>query len=550
VNIEPRKYFSIKGKCLAPFLVSFSLLLPNLIWIALDKGLWIGDPVGYALSSINLYDKLTTDLTQWKGYAFHYYKGPFVFWIGEFFVGIGLRIGSVNFALLFMSFVFTVIALILLFQSLELLFKSRFIALIGCMIVAASPLFNGLSKGYWIEPMQIAIVCWFIYAFVKASTWSLYLSLSQFIIASSLAILIKVSSPMYVVVPAIGFWIVVLRNQPSLRMTRKDLFLMLFSMLFFIPAVVFYIINLKDILGFAGFAATDPIFGSDISQYQIMMQNMDNGIFFSATYLLLQFLLTVGIVKTIWRKNYNDFAGIFIVAVFQLSIFIGAWLSSTNADGRLFMAMLPFFAILACWGLAIMRSRILNGLAIFIVLFQFIQVNATGFGWIHTDTFCPPMRLLETSPDRKVRLLQDLAPLATRDSSIIFDLSPDLGVAEFQFELAKRNPHSRWMTTCADVTTFFHFHRQEIDTARINIDEAWAGLLVYHPDYYITWQNRMSPPSETLIRKTDRYNAATINKRWAMTDKMKSSDLYELVSWPAYPELVVFKRKDLRVKKL
>lgn len=206
------------------FSVAILLILPNFIWIVLDKSVWRGDPVGYALGSADLYQKLIQNPYVWVRYLFGGYKGPFILWIGQFFVGIGNFIGSVNFSLLLIPLIATLITFIFLFKSFELKFKSKAIALCGCLSIAASPLLNSVSTGFWVEPMQLAITSWFIYAMIRASNWSFYFSLSQFIIAGSLAILIKLSSPLYIIGPAIAFWITVFRDSPSMKMNRKDFF--------------------------------------------------------------------------------------------------------------------------------------------------------------------------------------------------------------------------------------------------------------------------------------------------------------------------------------
>ncbi len=541
----------IRGKYISGFTVALMLVLPAFAWIALDRGMWRGDPVGYALNSVWLYLNLITNLPLWKLNLFHGYKAPLIFWIGQFFVPFGNFIGSINLSLLLVPLIATYITLVLSFRSFELLFKDKVIAFCGCLTVAASPLFSGLSTQFWIEPLQVAITSWFIYAMIKASTWNFYFALSQFIIALSLAMLIKVSSPLYIIGPAIAFWVTVFRGRASMNLNRKNFLFLLASLLFFFPAAVFYFYNLRAMLDFSHFAATSPLFGSDASKFDLWVQNMTNGIFRQLAFRLTILLLLLGIIKTIWLRAYGNFRGIFIIALFQIAVFLVAWLTSSNVDPRYFLPALPYFAIVVCWGLAAVNNRILTAISAGIFLIQFALVNGFAFGWIQLTPSYGTIRPLIREPDRGMCIMHDIMPLATRDSSIIFDLNPELGVAEFQYELAKQNLTGNWLSCCIDISAFFNYNRQQIDTGKINVETVWENVLAYYPDFYVTWNSRLSSAwAETEMRKIDKYNAATVPARWTIADKMKKCDLYEAIPFTSYPELLVYKRCDIALENL
>ncbi len=532
------------------FSVAILLILPNFIWIVLDKSVWRGDPVGYALGSADLYQKLIQNPYVWVRYLFGGYKGPFILWIGQFFVGIGNFIGSVNFSLLLIPLIATLITFIFLFKSFELKFKSKAIALCGCLSIAASPLLNSVSTGFWVEPMQLAITSWFIYAMIRASNWSFYFSLSQFIIAGSLAILIKLSSPLYIIGPAIAFWITVFRGSPSMKMNRKDFFFLLVSLLFFLPTAIFYFNNLAPILGFAHFAATSPLFGTKLSKLDLWIEYISNGVFLYTTFRLVILLLLLGLIKTIKQKAFGNFAAVFVVALFQITIFFLAWLTSPNGDYRYFLSAVPYFAILICWSLTIINNRILTIISLTLFILQFTFVNGFTFRLTHLDPSYVNIRPLIKERDREMKLINDLMPLATRDSSIIFDLDPGFGLASFQYELAKRDIKGNWSRCCVDVSAFLNIERQEIDTGKINNEIAWKNVLAYSPDFYITWNSRLSSAlAQIEMRKIDTYTAATVPARWKIADKMKNCNLYEVVAFSDYPELLVYKRCDIPVAK-
>ena len=543
------KHSLAAGKYVNGFTVALLLVLPNLVWIALDKSLWKGDPCGYALGSVSLYYNMITDVSAWIRNSFGGYKAPMILWIGQFFVALGSLIGSVNFSLLLIPLISTYITLVLLFKSVELLFKNKAIAFCACLIVAASSLFNSLSTGFWIEPMQIAITTWFIYILIKVSNWSFYFALAQFITALSLAMLIKASSPLYIVGPSIAFWIIVFRGNPSMKINKKNLFLLLVSFLFFLPTAVFYVHNFHDLLGFAQYASTNPLFGSNTSKSELWTQIISNGVFQQLTFKLTTLLFICGVIITISRKAYSNFEIMFWVSMFQITLFFVAWLSTVNSDPRYFEPVLPYLAILICWALTAINNRLLMMLTVSLFLIQFIRVNASAFGWAQLSTSIVPMRPLKDKPERDRRIIHELLPLATHDSSIVFDMNPELGLVEFQYELSKQNLTGNWLRCCADISMFFHITRQQIDTSKINIDTVWKNLLAYNPDYYVTWNSRLSNSTAKVeMQRIDKYNALTVPARWAIASKVKNSGQFEIIPFPSYPELLVYKRCNVHVK--
>ncbi len=525
------------------FAIPAILVLPAFFWIVLDRGLWRGDPVGYALHSISLYHNLATHFPSWKWNLFNGYKGPLIYWIGQFLVPLGNWIGSVNFSLLLIPFISFFITLILSFRSFELLFRNQAIAFCGCLAVASSPLLNGLSTQFWIEPMQTAMTSWFIYAMINARNRNLYFAIAQFILAFSLSMLIKVSTPLYIIAPAIVFWITLFKSSPSLKIDVKNLIFLAISLLAFFAAIAYYYLNFQALRDFARFASTSPLFASNESKYSLWLHIMHDGVAHAIAFGFSCLLLVAGVVKTIKKRSSGNIGMVLLAAMTQMAIFFIAWMTTANVDPRYFIPIVPYFALLVCWGLAAFNHRLLTTAFILIFMVQFAFVNGFAFGLIHSMPPYGAIRPLIRQPEREQQLINDMMPWASRDSSIIFDLNPELGVAEFQYELARRNLWGNWQNCCVDIGVFFNIYLQSIDTANIKIATVWENALAYNPDYYITWNSRLSPEqAEEEMTSIDRYNAVTVPLRWKIAGKMKNSMFYETVHIPEYPDLLVFKR--------
>lgn len=536
----------LNSKYFSACTVVFLLVLPNFIWIVLDKGLWTGDPVGYALNSVSLYHNLLTNLRAWLPNFFTGYKAPLILWLGQCFVPLGYCVGSVNFALLLIPFLSTFATLFLIFRSFELVFENKWIALCGCVMVAGAPMYNGLSRGFWIEPIQVAIVSWFIYAMLHAKKWSFHFALAQFLISGSLAMLTKVSSPLYLIAPSVVFGFTLFSSKPTIVLNKKSMRWLFISLLFVLPTLFFYGYNFKALLAFAHFAASSPLFAMPSSKWQLCMQAMNTSVFLPFSLGLVLLLLLLAFVKTIKQADYKKFTVVFFVALFQILIFFIAWQNSVNADTRYFLPALPYFVLLVCWAIKTVNHKIITVAMVGVFALQFTKVTAFAYGIGSLNVSYGSIQPLTTKPDKASTLFKTIATLAYRDSAIIFDLNPEPGVAEFQFELAKSNLFGNWRNSCIDISQFFNYNHQEIDTAKIDVELVWQKVLAYHPDYYITWTARLSTAAaEIEIQKTDRYNAATVSQRWAIADKMKNCALYKPLSFKSYPELLVYKRREL-----
>jgi hypothetical protein len=524
------------------FFISLILLLPNLIWILLDKSLWRGDPCGYALGSVFLHKYLVTDLWIWAHSMMYGYKGPLILWIGQVFVGIGDSIGNVSLALLIIPFISSFISIVLLYKSFFTFFQSRLIAFCGSIVVAGSPLFFGISTGFWVEPIQLAIIAWGIYSLTKVNKWSLYFAISQYIIFFSIALLAKTSTLLYVIVPSMVFWYNFSKQYNRENLTKRDAIFIAISLFFAIPTATFYLLNYSNIVGFAHFAATSTLFSTNQDRVSLFWDNLSSGIFSSIGCLTFLVLLPISAYKYIkhWRNN-KVLIG-FLLPVFQISLFLFSWLFSINEDARYFIPLIPYFALLVCWALYTCKIELLTMLVTLIFVIQLAKVDAIAFNLYRLDSAPAVLKPL-TIWSRNMEILQEILPLSTTDTSLVVDLLPQFGSAEIQYELAKQKSHVNWQKSCLDIGAFLPYNRQEIDTNEINIDTVWHNLLSANPTYYVTWQTRLSASEATKeVFEIDRYTALTVKVRWALADKIKNSGLYEPIFIQKYPELLVYKR--------
>jgi hypothetical protein len=95
------------------------MVLPNLVWILLDRGKWVSDTSLYALNATSLHHTLLHDTPAWWGEMLAISpKPPVLPWVGQFFVAVGRLIGNIDIGLLLVIFAAHYGGLWLLYKTL------------------------------------------------------------------------------------------------------------------------------------------------------------------------------------------------------------------------------------------------------------------------------------------------------------------------------------------------------------------------------------------------------------------------------------------------
>jgi hypothetical protein len=175
------------------------------VWISVDRSLWPWDEAYYGTGSIDLWATLRLAPGSWVNAMTHAFViwPPGIAWIGQFFVPLGGVLGSDRVALLLSTEVAIAVALALLFMAgLRVSDGRRLVALIAPLAAGSAPLVVNLSHWYLVEPFQILAVVWVLFIMVSARKWHLSLTVAQLGAAVSFGLLVKLSTPAYVAVPA------------------------------------------------------------------------------------------------------------------------------------------------------------------------------------------------------------------------------------------------------------------------------------------------------------------------------------------------------------
>jgi len=189
-----------------PYLANLLLLMPSLYWIANDRSVWPWDMAWYGEVSVDLWFTLTNQSAQWLTTMIGAFgsKAPGIAWLGQFFVPVGQLIGSIEFGLL-------CLIIAAQFGTLTLTYKiwrafipdSKDIPLLGSLLVSSAPLFIAMSHQFLTEALQLFAATYFYWIAAKSPSWTPLRTCGHLLLAAGLALLAKVSSPIYCFLPGI-----------------------------------------------------------------------------------------------------------------------------------------------------------------------------------------------------------------------------------------------------------------------------------------------------------------------------------------------------------
>lgn len=245
----------------------FGFLIPSLVWILSDRRVWPWDQAWYGEVSVELWFKFTHHIGSWIPGMLGAFgsKAPGVAFLGQLFVPIGRLFGSIEPALLLSVLTAQAGTLSLIYRIGKRFSPERFsVALAGVAVAAAAPLFVALSHQYVAEPLQLFGVAYFYFLAACSDTMRRETLIGHLLIATSTAMLAKVTSPLYCAFPgflALATLIGKFRGKrpPSEGCLHWKSGLFMTGVILSLLCVIWYIRNFHLVLDFVRLASSSEI---------------------------------------------------------------------------------------------------------------------------------------------------------------------------------------------------------------------------------------------------------------------------------------------------
>lgn len=377
-------------------LISFLLLLPALVWVLLDTSIITGDAAYYARFTLYQYRALRVSAGAWwhELMLTGQFKAQGISWFGQFFVPLGIRLGSIDRGLMLSILVTQGAALALMFGVVRKLGGGPVLAAFGCLALASAPLFVDAGQHYMVEPLQTLAVMWFLWIMVSSSGWSRFLTLSQLLGASTLAALAKLNSPAFSVFPAFAALFIVLRGEPSRRPfgwgDRRALITLVAVLPVSVAALFWYAHNFSTVWNFVRGASSGPVaafwmWGKEdtfLNTFRYWVGALGRSLFVNNGLLALALILAAASLFLLLKKKEPvKSAGLFTwTMVLQILLILILFSFSPNRSIRYLLPVLPYFAVLLCILLARLQHRLLMTLFIGVFALQMGLLQAQAWG--------------------------------------------------------------------------------------------------------------------------------------------------------------------------
>jgi hypothetical protein len=529
-------------------IVVLALIMPSLVWFALDRTVWFWDSAFYGKASVELFLTLVRSPSDWiqamlSAQGAH---APGIAWIGQFFVPLGFLLGSVDDGLLLSTLMTQAVTLLLTYRFVsELSNRHQLVAVAGCLVTGSAPLFVGLSHQYFTEPLQLMAVAWFVLIMTFAPRWSRLFIVSQLLCASSVAMLAKVSSPLYCIGPAlVGLWFVLRRTQAAHdahERPQQRVVLSLAAGVFLSSlTAAWYQGNVGAVLQHARTAASGPIselYGGNDSFLNTMVFWLDSTqrtFFLPVSLVVFGLVLVVGICRYLLNSGSRNghFSMCAGVSALQLLIVLSAFSSSSNREPRFLLPLLPYVACLISWSAAQGGGLLVSATVIITCLVQLAAVHGQALGVLRRNMQIPWLATADSNRRTAVTV-----------SSIVAKTCADESVHRYWTIIGDQkawlNEHTLGYTAAKELARFTQQHC-DYDTLGYmgsDVDEAWERVLRAKPRYYITTDPVVYVVADDkLDRALNQLNAPVLRE-------VETSGLFEAEPvLPEDPGVIIFKR--------
>ncbi len=371
------------------------LMLPSLVWIFLDKSVWTWDQSWYGEVSVNLWYVLIHNTRAWPELMLSAFgsKAPAIAWIGQFFVPLGQAIGNIEFSLLLLTVLCNLGTILLIFKiGRKISQDSILIPFIACVFAASAPLFAGLSHQYFVEPIQAFAITLFFRIAVYTDEWEKWKTFSWLLGATGLALMAKITSPIYCFLPGclILFHLFKKRKSQTKKAGNLKKSIGIFAGFFvLITASAWYAYNFNKILEFARQSSAGSValyYGHKGAFFNKLLYWISaSGVNLSVFIICIPVFLFIFISGC--KVSYDFFKGkrdnINILGVFSFIHILGVislFSLNINEEPRYLLPLLPAFAFLLLLGLSNINIKSLRLIFLGIFALQFIWIYSQALG--------------------------------------------------------------------------------------------------------------------------------------------------------------------------
>ncbi len=513
------RYASARSFLLVVIVVA---VLPNVAWATLDKSPWPWDQAWYGKFSVELFFTLVSHPSEWVSAMLHVLQrmAPGIVWIGQFFVPLGLAIGSIDMGLRLSIILMQVAALIFIADAIWQ-FSDRHVGAVmtGLTVMAGAPLFVAMSHVYLAEMMQTAAVTGFVLLMAKAPAAGRLRIVAYVILATSAAMLAKVSSPLYCVGP--GLWILYhfARSHDRNVAERRSVTIALLaaSLVIAVATALWYYVNFATLAAHVQMASSGRVAELYGKREELLASLVfwgyafENNFFIVPTAVIAAAVVAAAGLMTMVGHTHDrrPFTAVAMLAMAQLVIVLVAFSLNSNRDNRYLLPMVPYVALTIAWAVYRINRRLVAGLIAGVFACQWGYVHAQALGVVPRAADAAPWLNSAMRDPSYGRLIDALV------SRTCADVSSTQRWNAIGVQLQWLNPPAV-SYAAAKALGASRLHSCDFDAIGYydsDPERAWNRLMSMGIAYYITVDPKVYPIPESSVDMTvNQLNAPLLKK--------------------------------------
>ena len=527
------------------------LVLPSIVWIALDEAVWPWDQAWYAEVSLDLWSALRHDRGTWGASMLDAFgsKPPAVAWLGQFFVPLGRLVG-VERALLASVVACQIGSIALVFAAARRLGAGAAASLAGTLVLAASPLFVWATHEYFAEPLQTLVVAWSLLLLVLASRSRDPIRIAvQIPGLVALAFLAKLSSPLYIGLPLAATLVLIIRRPGAdghrLRASLRPWWVVVASAVLVLGAALWYGRNLDTALDHARIASADTgLYGSERplgSELREWSRRLFDAVFLWVTGIGVGLVVVTSLVWKLAKDRARPSVDTVIggVCVAGIVVVLIAFATQPNEEARFLIPLIPVIALGVVLGLSNAPPIFALGAAA-ILSVQLVLVTMQSFGASPIDRFTHD-RL--RAPERDPAMRYELERLV--DATCVPASAGRISIVGAEHAWFNANT-LQMIASSRHSSTTRKFYYTSLGYAENDPSQAWRRTLELDPPFYIAIDYGSS---DNVLPRRFRSEATKINAfnrvNRAVLQRVRTSSGFEVLRGRR-GGFVVFVRKDPR----
>ena len=498
-----------------PTLLIFVVMLPSLWWISSDRHVWPWDQAWYGEVSVDLWYKFSRHLSQWGPALLAAFgsKSPGIAWLGQCFVPFGRAFGSIETGLL-CSIVAAQIGSIALFYGIAKEFapERRVVAAVGILLFAGAPLFVAMSHQYFAEPLQLFGVTYFYFLAATGHKLPRLTLLGHLLLATSIALLAKMTSPIYCGLPGVIAAYALFqkrppKSEPSAKTAWREWAWLLAGVILCAACAAWYVKNLPALraalqqqtsLEFTANYGRPGTFFEKVSYWLTAMQAS-----FQLRWVIVGQLLLVGAGAALARIESGRtpretgpwrFHLLALSSVIHILGVLALCSTNYNEENRYMLPLLPAIATVNIWLVCRVREPWLLAGIILLLCFQWVAVCSQALGWGDLDRRSCSYWLIPFDSSRRSakELTRIVRQTSTADTHLRYNIVgvelPWLNANSLAFFAAKQQLKTR--SRC-----FY----TSLGYGAKDLDLAWKRMNDMNAQYFISLEEAAQPANPNFV---------------------------------------------------